>query len=370
MNFSVLNHLQFLTVHGSRAYGTNDDFSDLDVKGLCSVPKEIRSSLFHRFDQSINNTEIHEMLDVKARINSNNPKVESTVYSIAKFFQLAAQVNPNIVELLWVDPSDILFISPIGEKILESRDLFLSKKAKFSFKSYAVSQAHKIERHRKWLIDPPKSEPARARFGLPEAKTPEYDSIFKISQKQIEHWGLTHLHLDQDLRDEIKAETFDLINSVAATPVDWGNWPTIYTEAAFSKILDTLNLGESFEDTIKREHAYQNELRRWKNYLHWKKTRNPERAKLEEKCGFDCKYAVHLVRLCLMCVEILRDSKVVVRRPDAEELRDIRFGRVSYDDVMARFAKLDVEIEDLYKTSKLRNSVDFSKIDELYLSLL
>jgi predicted nucleotidyltransferase len=370
MNFSISDHLDFLTVHGSRAYGTNDDFSDLDVKGLCSVPKEIRASLFLKFDQSINNAEIHARPEVQSRLNPNNTKVESTVYSIAKFFQLAAAVNPNIIELLWVDPSDILFCSPAGERILAARDLFLSKKAKFSFKSYAVSQAHKIERHRKWLINPPKGEPSRAQFGLPETKTKEYDSIFKLSQKQIEHWGATHLHLDQELRDEIKAETFDLINSIAATPVHWGNWPETYTSAAIHKILAELNLGESFEETIKREHAYQNELRRWKNYVHWGKTRNPERAKLEEKCGFDCKYAVHLLRLCLMCVEILRDHKVIVRRPDAEELRDVRFGRVSYEDVMARFAKLDEEIENLYKTSTLRNSVDFDAIDRLYLSLL
>lgn len=370
MNFDISNNLVLLTVHGSRAYGLNDDQSDLDVKGICFVPKKIRHSLFYKFDQAINDLTVNSLPCVMARINPFNPKIESTVYSITKFFQLAAAVNPNIIELLWTDSSDILYESWDAIDLIKNRDLFLSKKAKFTFQGYAFAQAAKIERHRKWLIDPPKCKPTRAEYLLPEKETPEYDVIYKLSQKQIEHWSLSHLSIDTDIRNEIKEETFNLINCVSAVKVGWDNWPSIYTMAAIDKLLAEINLNESFNELIKREHAYQNELKRWNNYLGWKKNRNPERAKIEEKFGFDLKHASHLLRLSRMGIEILEQHKVFVKRPDAEDLKRIRSGAVSYDDVMAEFESLNKKMDELYKTSTLKNNVDFDAIDSLYLSLV
>ena len=366
----VNSNLSFLVVHGSQAYATNDDLSDLDVKGFCIVPEKIRNSLFHRFDQSLNNDEIQARDDVRARINPKNPKVESTVYSLAKFFQLAAQVNPNIIEAIWGDEGDIIFQNEIGRKVRQNRELFLSKKAKFTFQGYAFAQAAKIERHRKWLIDPPNKPPERKDFGLADKKTPEYDSIYKVAQKQIEHWNLSHLPIDQDARNEIKEETLDLINFLRIADVDWSNWPEKYTEAAILKFSKDLGFGLNFDDLIRREHLFQVETRRWKNYLNWQKNRNPERAKLEEKHKFDCKHAMHLLRLARMGCEILEGKGVLVKRPDSDELKSVRFGEKSYDWVMTEFEAQNKKMDQLYLSSNLRNLVDFVAIDELYCDLI
>jgi hypothetical protein len=82
------------------------------------------------------------------------------------------------------------------------------------------------------------------------------------------------------------------------------------------------------------------------------------------------KHASHLVRLMRMAQEILTEGKVVVRRPDAQELLDIRFGKFDYDWLMKWSADTDAALNDLYEKSSLQNSADWAKIDELYREVL
>jgi uncharacterized protein len=68
-----------------------------------------------------------------------------------------------------------------------------------------------------------------------------------------------------------------------------------------------------------------------KQYKIWKKNRNPVRAAIEEKHGYDCKHAMHLVRLMRMGREVLTEGRVEVYRSDREELLAIRNGSWSYE---------------------------------------
>ena len=151
MNLEWLNdNTIYVTLHGSQAYGLANEFSDIDVKGICIPPKEVEYHLYHRFEQAENYPVLEEQLGHLK--NPKNPKFESTIYSLRKFFLLAAEVNPNIIELLWTDPKDhFVFRSPM-DTIIENRNLFLSNKARYTFAGYACAQAKKIERHRKWIV--------------------------------------------------------------------------------------------------------------------------------------------------------------------------------------------------------------------------
>src|SRR5690606_23784901 len=101
-----------LVRHGSHAYGTNVATSDEDFKGVCIPSKEYFFGFTKRFEQA----------ELKA------PDPDAVIYDIRKFFNLAADSNPNIVEVLHTDPSDHFIVTPIGQKILDNKDLFLSKK--------------------------------------------------------------------------------------------------------------------------------------------------------------------------------------------------------------------------------------------------
>ena len=101
----------FLTIHGSRAYGTNLPESDTDIKGIIIPPKEYYLGALHKLEQ----------------IELKNPYPDAALYEIRKFFTLAMNNNPNLIEVLHTDPSDHLIVSPMGEEILEHKNEFLSK---------------------------------------------------------------------------------------------------------------------------------------------------------------------------------------------------------------------------------------------------
>lgn len=364
----LLDNLCFLCVSGSQGYGTNNEFSDVDVKGIVLPPKEIREHLFSQFNQTINNKLIENKYSYIK--NPKNPKFESTVYSLSKFIQLAAQVNPNIIELLWSDESCILEKNKIGQKLLENRDLFLSTKAKFTFSGYAFAQFAKIERHRKWLVKGELKEPQRKDYGLSGESLKGFGEIERIIKKDIENWNLSKFKLDDLDRQDLKQNIFDCVFNLTKNTITWDNWPQKYEDAALDKFLKEFNVPKDITNLILRETKFKNDLREYHNWLRWKEKRNLERKQLEKEYLYDTKHAMHLFRLLRMGCEILEGKGVITKRHDAAELLEIRYGVYTYEKLTEEFKKLNEKLENLYKITKLSKSVNYEKINNLYLELL
>lgn len=361
------DNLIFMTKHGSQCYGLANELSDLDLKGIVVPPSSVEYDLFHRFEQSENDTELHKRFDHLK--NPKNPKVESTVYSLRKFMILAANVNPNIMELLWVDPSDFLVMTPVMEKLLDTRDLFLSSKAKFTFSGYSFSQLAKIERHRKWIVMGELMSPTREQFGLPPELTKGTTEVFGYIKSKVEEWNLNQYPLDEQLRSDLKETIWTLIDEISGKKVSWDNWPDAYAAGVIEKSRKDLSLKDEVIDLINKERAYDKALNNYKSWLRWKAERNPARRELEVKSGYDTKHASHLVRLMRMGYEILTDGTVIVKRHDREEILSIKNGGWSYEKVMEFSKNMQTKLDDAYKTTKLKRAVDFEKVNNLYHSL-
>lgn len=365
----ILDRLNYLCIHGSQSYGLNTQQSDVDVKGIMIPPAEIRSHLFENFEQSLNSKVIEENYGYLK--NPNNPKFESTVYSLDKFLKLASDVNPNIIELLFVDEDDVIYSDSLANKLRENRNLFLSTRAKFSLLGYSHSQFKKIERHRKWLLQGELKKPERKDYGLPDVESSQYNEVSKYIHNQIETWNFSKIEgIDDSTRHALKEQCWDLVYWLSNSKVDWGNWPDNYWSAAFDKLRSYLNLKKDVVDLIKKERQYRKDLQNYNNWLNWKRNRNPERSKLEKKAGFDLKHSLHLIRLARMGKEILRGDGVIVKRSDREELLDILRGKRSYESILNEFNQIEKEIEELYKTSSLPKRTNKEKINKLYQELL
>lgn len=120
----------FLTEHGSRAYGTNVAGSDTDYKGVAIPPLKYHFGYLEQFHQA----------EFRA------PHPDLVIYDIKKFFKLAADCNPSIIEVLFTEKRNHMIVTPLGQILLDNRDLFISKKAKHTFSGYAVSQLKKLLR--------------------------------------------------------------------------------------------------------------------------------------------------------------------------------------------------------------------------------
>jgi hypothetical protein len=375
MNLDWLNkHTIYVTLHGSQAYGLANEFSDVDVKGICVPPREIEYHLYHRFEQAENTPQIEEKLGYLK--NPKNPKFESVIYSLRKFFLLASEVNPNIIELLHTDPSDHFVKHPLMEKLLANHHLFLSNKARYTFAGYACAQAKKIERHRKWIVMGEVLPPKREDFGLPVIPSKGVDEVFGYIKSKVEQWNLNQFPLDEMLRAELKDTIWELLTTMTDKEVSVANWPDEYAKGIIHKMKQDFNLKDDLIVYINAERAYAKAKQIYDSWVSWKKERNPARRALEEKSGYDTKHASHLVRLMKMGYEILTEGKVIVRRPDAEELLAVKNGAWSFEKVMEFKDEMEKKLEAEYvrqkklitegKSTPLPREVNKEKLNKLY----
>lgn len=363
LNWLIPNTI-YITLHGSQAYGLNNELSDVDVKGIVVPPRNVEYNLFNRFEQAENNSEIENIL---SRIkNPNNPKFESVIYSLRKFMTLAANINPNIIELLWTEHTDHFVLKRTMEELIANRELFLSSKAKFTFSGYAFAQAAKIERHRKWIVKGELTEPKREDFGLPAEPVKQIDEVFGLIKSEVEKWNLSQYPLSNMEREDIKADIWELIYYVSKVDVNEGNWLQMYEAGVIERLATQYNLKEEVVDILQKERQFKKAMESYKSWLNWKKNRNPARHELEVKSGYDTKHASHLVRLMRMGMEILTDKKVVVRRPDREEILAIKNGAWSYEQVMAYADEMQKKLDEAYKTTTLPKTVDYEAVNALY----
>lgn len=328
--------------HGSHAYGLNIETSDEDFKGVAIPPPQYRNGFLNTFEQA-------------------ESKVPDTViFDIRKFFKLAADCNPNIIEVLWCEP---LYSHFVGDQLQENRGLFLSQKAKHTFSGYAMSQLKRIRGHYRWIKDPPQTPPTRESLGLPPETVVPADQLAAVNAliaDKLSEWNVDWLG---DLSPDARIAVQDRMAAVLAE-VKMGD------DEVWRSAGRQIGLSENFIEIMAKERVYATRKREWGQYQNWKATRNPQRAVLEEKFGYDTKHAMHLVRLLRMCREIVERGEVNVRRPDREELLAIRAGSRSYEDLVTWAEGQDAEISVLLARSPLPKSPDREALDKLCCELI
>jgi len=189
----VGQHTIFLTLAGSQAHGTAREGSDVDLRGVCVTPMDVRLSLFSRFEQHEGpldpSLEAQILPKLRARESTSHGldvKLECVVYDVAKFLSLCAAANPSALELLFSDESDWLVCTPAWHTLHAERHRFLTRAVQQTFMGYAQAQLKRIEGHRAWLRDPPSGPPQRSEFGFPEDPTAARDAgqRFRAAQRR------------------------------------------------------------------------------------------------------------------------------------------------------------------------------------------
>jgi len=337
-NFLLIS--EFVT--GSQMYGTSTPSSDLDIRGVFIPTKEYFYGFLHRTEQ------------YEDKVN------DIVYYEIRKFMNLALKCNPTIIEFFFIPRECMRETTPIWEVLVGNRDLFLSTKCKFTFSGYAFSQLKRIKSHREWLLHPPKKKPERKDFGLPDHKSllsgdqiGAFNEIISIYLKQI---GQFH-ELYKELKEMEEFHTYKAIVKNALN-------------LDFKAVQQIVPLSDNIMEALEKEKAFSNASRYWKQYQNWKETRNPDRAKLEAKYGYDTKHAMHLYRLVDECKELMKTGKIILPRPDRKHLLAIRDGLYKYDDLMERFDDINAELEYLYNNSVLPKKPKAEKIDNLCIKIV
>ena len=335
----------FLTIHGSIAYGLNDENSDVDLRGICTVPKKYLHGYNSHFDQLVR----------------NDP--DAQIFSLQKFFKLSSENNPNTLELMWVNPKHHLILDDLGRELIDNRDLFLSKQIKERYIGYAKSQAHRIRSHRKWLLNPFTHKPTREEYGLPERPQIEknqFDAVKALILKKLAYWEPSFEPFSESQKIYLKGEVADILTEMDITH-----------DAKWLAAARTIGLSENLIEVIKSEKEFENKLTEYDNFQRWKKNRNPKRAAGEAKYGYDLKHATQLVRLLRVGDEALDTGTLNVERiHDREELLEIKHGGMPFDKLIDYTDALEKKVRLTWEKSKLPNQPNIKKLDVLCTSLV
>lgn len=89
------------------------------------------------------------------------------------------------------------------------------------------------------------------------------------------------------------------------------------------------------------------------------------RPELVKAYGFDTKYAMHMLRLGLQGIEIMRTGQMSLPMPEPERsrLRAIRTGSETMQEVLTWAGELEAELRDLLDTSLLRDEPDVAPVE-------
>lgn len=143
-------NVQYETIMGSAAYGVASETSDMDVYGWAIPPKDdvfphLRGEIpgFGRAAKRFQQYQEHHVEDRDA-LAGKGRTLDLTIFGIVRFFALAMEVNPNIIDSLFTPVTCVLHCTRVGDLVRENRRLFLHKGAWPKFKGYAYSQLHKL----------------------------------------------------------------------------------------------------------------------------------------------------------------------------------------------------------------------------------
>jgi uncharacterized protein len=306
---------------GSHAYGMNTPTSDEDYAGIFVQPIEFFFGL-KAFDQQIEQTEEQDV----------------TFYSLRKYANLAIANNPNVMELMFVDPSDMLLVAAEMNDLLRIRKSFLSQKCRKTYLGYAAAQLHRIRTHQKWIGQEFEAmkvlEPA-VREGLISREWVGW----RFGQNMVTRLETAaavandvHMSIDWEMDKRSDMDRFleplkglGIVCPTEEDPEFWAMHPV--------------------RGQVYHKELYDAAKKQRDQYVTWMAERNPIRHEMEVKFGYDTKHAAHLVRLLRMGYEILTEGEVRVKRPDAAELLAIRRGSMTFEEVTAYADEMITKIE-------------------------
>lgn len=307
-------NIVLLGLGGSHAYGMETDSSDLDIRGVATNSKRniLTGNDFEQFVET---------------------NTDTTIYSFDKIVKLLVSCNPNTIEILGLKPEHYLYLSPAGKLLVENRKMFLSKRAIHSFGGYANSQLRRME-----------NKAAR-----------------ELSQTKMEENILKSIeHAQVDFKEKYFYYPDDAIK--------------LYVDKAVNPELES----EIFMDVSLKRYPLRDYRCLWNEIHAIVKAYNKfggrnAKAAAHDKLG---KHMAHLVRLYLMCFDILEHGEIITyRESDHELLMDIRNGKYLDENKQPidRFYRLVDQLEDrlnyLAQHTNLPDNVDYNQINDLLASV-
>ncbi len=259
------NRIMLLGLGGSYAYGTNNDNSDIDFRGVTlQMPSDL-----------LGLTEFEQYED---------DKTDTVIYGFNKLVKLLLECNPNTCEMLGLDEDQYLIKSELGQELIDNTHIFLSKRAIKSFGGYADSQLRRLQN-------------AIARDTLAQSDREKHilkSVMHALDDVNRRYYGKTDgglkLYIDKAQNPELDTEIF--------IDANYKHFPLRDYEDVWSVMRSVVR---DYDKIGKRNKKKDD------NHLN--------------------KHAMHLIRLFMMAIDILEKGEIITHRAgDLDTLLAIRRG--------------------------------------------
>lgn len=248
------DRIMLLGLGGSYAYGTNNEVSDIDFRGVTlQLPSDLLGlTKFEQFEDD---------------------GTDTVIYGFNKLVKLLLECNPNTCEMLGLDEDQYLIKSELGQELIDNSRLFLSKRAIKSFGGYADAQLRRLQN-------------AIARDTLPQSDKEKH--ILKSVRNALDDFNLRYagkekgnirLYIDKAENPELDTEIF--------VDADYEHFP----------LRDYTDLWGAMR-TVVRDYDKIGKRNKKKDNNHLNK------------------HAMHLIRLFMMVIDILEKGEIRTHRKD------------------------------------------------------
>lgn len=311
------NNIILLGLGGSHAYGTETGNSDVDMRGITLNSKFDILGLDKGFEQVVHN------------------ETDTTIYSFNKMIKLLTDCNPNTIEIGGLKTEHYLYVSHIGQELLDNFDMFLSKKAIHTFGSYAHSQLRRLDNKSARSLEQAEKE-RHILNSINNATVDFKNKFFEYPEDAIK------LYIDDAINYDYDKEIFMDINLT--------HYP----------LRDYKSMWSAMNNVVK-------------DYAKLEQTGRNRESVRYDKLG---KHMCHLVRLYYMCFDILEHGKIVTyREAEHDFLMDIRNGKYldNNNQPVDEFFEIVDELENRLEHYKIHTELpekpDYNRIKEFTMSV-
>ena len=359
--------IAFLTFGGSISYGLDTPESDIDIRGICMPSiEDLLGCGFLINPEEKKNTRL--VFGKEGFEQVTDTPTDTTIYVLKKIIGLLYKCNPNTIEMLGCKPEHYAYVSPFGQKLLDNKELFLSKLAYGSFAGYARAQ---FQRLKNAIGKDSKSnvfqsinlaDSINRMHGHLEREYPEYNR------------NMLNIYVTDSNGNDIKVNGTpvsaydvgimfnDIITEVTSNGVPISDEDVqIRFSINFDKISNRAFLGifNEVAGAVKEFNRHLGHRNHKKDDYHLNK------------------HAMHLIRLYLMALDILNNHEIITyREKDHDFLMSIKTGEyfnkdtntfnTKFFDIVTDF---DTKILSAYENTTLPEYPDMNKINNLVMEI-
>lgn len=291
---------------GSHLYGTNTIHSDEDFVGIFIAPKQY----YLGFDV-VNEVDLSKTSKLPNGKNAPDA-IDRKFYEIKKFFKLAMDNNPNIIEILFANKENTIYKNEVWDYIQQHRSLFPWKGLKEKFIGYAISQKKKIS-----------------------IKKNNYEDL-EVAYKLI--------------GDTIPLKTYLAEHTKTLSENGFKVHPQFVSIGDLHIQLNIM-VDRVLEQLKQRIDKFGN------------------RKELVDDYGFDTKFASHCVRLLYEGKELLETGEIQFPLQQRQLLLAIRAGSYSLDEVLSMTEDIEDEIRLCHENTFLPKSPNYKQINDLLMEI-